>query len=95
MTVEIIDGVEHVYAPNPKLEGEKWSAEYPPIVTNSPWLISKYTGELFPNTPEFARRSDILEAYLGTPQDLENQTTQPVNEVLANAQSSDETLATL
>ena len=65
MTVEVIDGVEHVYAPNPKMQGEEWAKEYPPIVTTSKWLINKYTGEIFPNTEEFAKRSDILEPYLG------------------------------
>lgn len=65
MAVEIIDGMEHAYAPNPKMQGEDWASEYPPIVTTSQWLINKYTGQVFPNTPEFARRSDILEPYLG------------------------------
>lgn len=67
MAVEIIDDVEHKYAPNPKLQGEHWEAEYPPIQTPHRWLINKFTGELFPNTVEFARRSDILEPYEGEP----------------------------
>lgn len=66
MSVEIDEnGVEHIYAPNPKMQGEEWSKEYPLIKTSSKWLINKYTGEIFPNTEEFARRSDILEPYLG------------------------------
>lgn len=65
MSVEIIDGVEHVYAPNPKMQGEVWEKEYPTIKSSAKWLINKYTGELFPNTEEFARRSDILEPYMG------------------------------
>ena len=63
MATEIIDDVEHIFAPNPKLQGEHWEQEFPPIQTNSKWLRNRFTGELFPNTAEFARRSDILEAY--------------------------------
>lgn len=59
------DGVEHRFAPNPKLQGENWGEEYPPIKTNAKWLINKYTGEIVPNQEDFAKRSDILEPYLG------------------------------
>lgn len=83
MAVEIIDGVEHVYAPNPKMQGEVWSVEYPPIKTGSKWLINKYTGEIFPNTEEFARRSDILEPYLGElPTGQESETVNQVNQAI-------------
>lgn len=86
MSVEYDEnGVEHIYAPNPKMQGEDWSKEYPPIKTNSMWLVNKYTGEIFPNTVEFARRSDILEPYLGElPRDgiSEGATVAQVNAVL-------------
>ena len=89
MAVEVIDGVEHIYAPNPKLQGQHWEAEYPPIQTTSQWLINKYTGEILPNTPEFARRSDILEPYFGeldqTLPDV-SQTTTLVNTTLKQAE---------
>lgn len=59
------NGVSYTYAPNPKMYSDDWEKDYPPIQTNSRWLINKFTGEILPNTPEFARRSDILEVYLG------------------------------
>lgn len=65
ISVEIIDGVEHRFAPNPFLQGEVWEKQYPPIKSDCKFLINKYTGEIVPNTEEFARRSDILQPYLG------------------------------
>lgn len=97
MAVENVNGVEHVYAPNPKMQGENWVAEYPPVVTQSPWLVNKYTGEIVPNTPEFARRSDILEPYLGElPRDgMASQPVQAVNAVLADTDEQPSGLQTL
>lgn len=91
MSVELDEnGVEHVYAPNPKMQGEDWVKEYPPIKTSSPWLVNKYTGEIFPNTAEFARRSDILEPYLGElPRDGAGEVVKGVNKVLQNANIAD------
>lgn len=85
MSVEVVDGVEHVFAPNPKMQGDDWAKEYPPIKTTAKWLVNKFTGEIFPNTEEFARRSDILEPYLGElPTDgmAGDTTVAKVNEVL-------------
>lgn len=92
MAVETVDGVEHIYAPNPKLQGEHWEAEYPPIVTKSKWLVNKYTGEIFPNTEEFARRSDILEPYFGemTRDGVnEGEEIAKINKALANVSGKD------
>lgn len=73
------------FTPNPTLNAETWEQEYPPIKTKSPWLVNKFTGEIFPNTPEFARRSDCLEPYLGElPRDGQGvgETVVQVNKVL-------------
>lgn len=67
MATEIIDGVEHTFAPNAVMRGSDWSAEYPPINANVKWLRNRYTGEIVPNFPEFAGRSDVFEPYLGDP----------------------------
>lgn len=87
------NGVGHVYAPNPKMQGEDWSKEYPPIKTSSLWLINKFTGEIFPNTAEFARRSDILEPYLGElPRDEagEDSTVVRINRMLERGNKQDD-----
>lgn len=60
-----IKGVEYAHAPNPKMYSEAWEKDYPPITAKTPWLRNKYTGDIVPNTPEFARRSDILEPFYG------------------------------
>ena len=65
-TVEV-NGIKHTFAGNPVLQGEVWSDEYPPITANVQWLRNKTTGEILPNHPEFAERSDILEPYYGDP----------------------------
>lgn len=86
MAVDVINGVEHVYAPNPKMQGQEWEKEFPPIVTTAKWLINKFTGEIVPNTVEFARRSDILEPYLGElPKEGQGETVEKVNKALAKA----------
>ena len=69
MPVEIIEGVEHRYAPNPTMHGEEWAREHPPIETTAAFLRNKYTGDIVPNFPEFAERSDVYEPYLGDPKD--------------------------
>lgn len=68
MATVVVNDVEHVYAPNPKMETELWGSEFPPIVSDSKWLRNKYTGEIVPNFKEFAERSDIYEVYADTPQ---------------------------
>lgn len=84
MTVEVDEfGAQHIFAPNPKMQGEDWVKEYPPIETTSKWLVNKYTGEIFPNTAEFARRSDILEPYLGElPREQQGEVAESVNKLL-------------
>jgi len=78
------------YTPNPTLNAESWEQQYAPIKTNSPWLVNKFTGEIFPNTPEFARRSDCLEPYLGElPRDGAGEVVKGVNKVLQNANTLD------
>lgn len=67
--LEVIDGVSHTYANNPKLQGERWEVEFPPINTEANWLRCRFTGQIYPNFPEFAERSDILEPYFGSPTD--------------------------
>ena len=58
------NGIEHEYAPNPRIqENGLWSETYPPIEFDGRFLKNKYTGELVPNNPDNARRSDILEPY--------------------------------
>ena len=63
MSYKDTNGVEHNFAPNPKMQGEDWKAEFPPITEPTRLLKNKYTGELVPNTPDMALRSDILEPY--------------------------------
>lgn len=65
MASVVVDGIEHIYAPNPKMATDTWANDFPPIVTNARWLRNKYTGEILPNHEEFAVRSDILEPYYG------------------------------
>lgn len=67
MTTEMIDGVPHTYAPNPVMRGDDWATEYPSITSNTKFLRNKYTGEIVPNFPEFAERSDVYEPYAGDP----------------------------
>lgn len=66
MTVSIVGGVEHRHAPNPRMHTEDWNSEYPPLNTDAPYLINKFTGDILPNTPEFRERSDVLEPYYGS-----------------------------
>lgn len=78
------------YAPNPILPHGEWEDTYPPIKTTSHWLINKFTGEILPNTEEFARRSDILEPYLGElPRGDGGEVVAEVNAVLSNAGTSE------
>ena len=70
MATIVMDGVEHKFADNPKLQGENWEAEFPPIVSDAPFLRCKFTGQIYPNTEEFAERSDILEPYYGEAVDV-------------------------
>lgn len=84
------------FTPNPTLNAETWEEQYPPIKTSSPWLVNKFTGEIFPNTPEFARRSDCLEPYLGElPRDGAGEVVKGVNKVLQNANIADGELGEL
>lgn len=92
------DDVGHVFAPNPKMQGNNWEAEYPPIKTTAKWLVNKYTGEIFPNTEEFSRRSDILEPYLGElPRDgvSEGSTVAAINQALNPATQTVEEMSAL
>lgn len=67
-----VEGVVHTYAGNPKLSGESWSEEFPPLNTSAKLLRCKETGQLYPNTEEFSYRSDILEPYFGAATDGDN-----------------------
>lgn len=81
---------DFVATPNPTLNAEFWEQQYPPIQTSSPWLVNKFTGEIFPNTPEFARRSDCLEPYLGElPRDGAGEVVKGVNDALNHAEKTD------
>lgn len=40
------NGIEHPYAPNPRLSGEDWKREFPPIQTDAEYLRNKFTGIL-------------------------------------------------
>ena len=74
---------DYTYAPNPTLPQGTWEDNYPPIVSTSLWLINKYTGEIVPNTEAFARRSDILQPYLGElPKDEQGEIVAKVNKVI-------------
>lgn len=78
------------FTPNPTLNADTWDEQYPPIKTSSPWLVNKFTGEIFPNTPEFARRSDCLEPYLGElPKDSAGVVVKEVNAALKNTNTAD------
>lgn len=78
------------FTPNPTLNAETWQDQYPPIQSNSSWLVNKFTGEIFPNAPEFARRSDCLEPYLGElPRDGAGEVAKSVNAALKNANAVD------
>lgn len=78
------------FTPNPTLNAETWEEQYPMLKTSSPWLVNKFTGEIFPNTPDFARRSDCLEPYLGElPRDGAGEVVKGVNKVLQNANIAD------
>lgn len=94
----ITEDDEHfTFTPNPTLNAPTWSDQYPPIVTNSPWLINKFTSEIVRTTPEFLKRSDCLEPYLGElPPEYGGDVVSNVNSVLkSNSQeptcSHDET----
>lgn len=79
------------YTPNPTLNAKSWEDQYPPIKTNSKWLLNRFTGEIFPNTPEFARRSDCLEPYLGElPREDAGEVVNAVNEALKSTQTTGE-----
>lgn len=53
----------HIYPDNPVIQPKSdFSATYPPIKHDGRWLRNKYTGEIVPNVPDYAERSDILEA---------------------------------
>lgn len=81
---------DFTYAPNPTLPDGTWEENYPPIKTNSQWLINKFTGEIFPNTEAFARRSDVLEPYLGElPVGEQGETITQVNQTLVQAESEE------
>lgn len=74
---------DFLFTPNPTLNAETWQDQYPPITSSSQWLINKFTGEIYPNTPEFARRSDCLEPYLGELSNAEaGDTAKTINQVL-------------
>lgn len=84
-----VEGVEHVYAGNPKMSGEDWSSEFPAIDTKAKFLRCKQTGQIYPNTEEFCYRSDILEPYFGKATDGDNgpapsRTTPDITETLAD-----------
>lgn len=53
----------HTYAGNPVIQAKSdFSDTYPPIEHDGRWLRNKFTGEIVPNIPDYAERSDILEA---------------------------------
>lgn len=61
------NSIKHEFAPNPRIqENGLWSVTYPPIEADTPYLRNKFTGEIVPNIPDYARRSDILEPYYQT-----------------------------
>lgn len=62
-------GGSHKYVPNPTLNAEVWSQEYPPIITGAKFLRSIHTGQIFPNTEALAKRSDTMEPWFGDPAD--------------------------
>lgn len=83
-----------IAAPNPTLSAEHWHEQYPPIETKSEWLINKFTGEIFPNTPQLAERSDILEPYFGEiPKAEQGEIIERINSALA--EKSNEEMAEL
>jgi len=47
-------------------EAKNFNELYPEIKSPAPFLRCKFTGVLYPNTPTFAERSDILEPHWPT-----------------------------
>lgn len=93
-TTEYGENSNFSFTPNPTLNAETWQDQYPPIKSSSPWLVNKFTGEILPNTPELARRSDCLEPYLGElPQDGRIGVVNDVNVVLKSAKKTPEARA--
>lgn len=100
MAVIYVDDVEHLFAANPKLESDDWAKENPTISSSYKFLRHKVTGEVFPNEPCFARRSDVLEPYIGDPfsstPTVENLGTNSVGyEVTSSAGGNSDQLVTL
>lgn len=63
MATSLHNNQTHIYADNPVIQPKSEFADtYPPIKHDGRWLRNKYTGEIVPNHPEYAERSDILEA---------------------------------
>lgn len=81
MAIVMIGDDQVVYPPNPKMQGEDWAKEYPPIQSKARWLINKFTGDIVPNHEEFAARSDIYEPFLGDPR---NRSTHDVEAVASD-----------
>lgn len=87
-----VEGVEHIFPGNPKMSGDDWSKEFPPIKTSARFLRCKTTGQLYPNVEEFCYRSDILEPYFGEATDGDNgpapsKTTPDITETLADLEA--------
>ena len=56
-------GAVHKFIEPPTLTAETWETQYPPIVTTAKFLFDPITKGLYPNTKQFARRSDCLIPY--------------------------------
>lgn len=62
MAISVYNNQTHTYADNPVIQARSdFSDTYPPIKHDGRWLRNKYTGEIVPNIPDYAERSDILE----------------------------------
>lgn len=63
MATSLHNNQTHTYADNPVIQPKtEFADNYPPINHDGRWLRNRFTGEIVPNHPEYAERSDILEA---------------------------------
>lgn len=90
-----VDGQKFLYADNPRMSpnAETFAEEFPVIVTDAEWLRCRTTSQVYPNTPDYAERSDILEPYFGDPSlsPAPSMTRPPAAEIVNAALKSAET----
>lgn len=67
MAVTQYNDMQQAYAPNPTIqEGQSFRQAYPPVKSDAPYLLNPHNGDVFPNTDEWAKQSDVLVPYYGS-----------------------------